>query len=157
MHVLAETEVMLIFKIAEKPQATQETDKSCLSGKGCSVSKGQTKFARNLKDVWMYHLKQEIAWCRWLYCRWECNYCATQQVLLQHWGALGIHQDSFGLQLFYKVKMPFVPVQDILLWHGRSYSLCCPTLALPIHWNVQMEFLQRPQSSLLTVLFLYMV
>lgn len=54
MHVLTETEVMLIFEIAEKPQATQETDKSCLSGKGCSESKGQTKFARNLKDVLMY-------------------------------------------------------------------------------------------------------
>jgi len=27
MRVLAETEVMLIFEITEKPQATQETDK----------------------------------------------------------------------------------------------------------------------------------
>lgn len=43
MHVLAETEVMLIFEIAEKPPATQETDKNGRSGKGCSVRKGQTK------------------------------------------------------------------------------------------------------------------
>lgn len=43
MCVLVKTEVMLTFEIAKKPQATQETDKNWLSGKGCSVSKGQTK------------------------------------------------------------------------------------------------------------------
>lgn len=53
--------------------------------------------------------------------------------------------------------MPFVPVQNSLLWHGRSYSQCSPTLPLPIYWNVQMEVPQRPKGSLLMVLFLYMV
>lgn len=33
MHVLVKTEVMLTFKIAGKPQATQETDKNLAAWK----------------------------------------------------------------------------------------------------------------------------